>query len=54
MVQSGLITYPNENDVQRLRPVLNVPPRGIDPIANLNENDVLCSRGKRTSIIEIK
>jgi len=29
------------------RPVLNVPPRGIGPIANPNENDVLCGRGGR-------
>jgi hypothetical protein len=29
------------------RPVLNVPPGGIGPIANPNENDVLCGRGGR-------
>jgi hypothetical protein len=29
------------------RPVLNVPPRGIGPIADPNENDVLCGRGGR-------
>jgi len=27
------------------RPVLNVPPRGIGPITDTNENDVLCGRG---------
>jgi len=29
------------------RPVLNVPPRGIGPITDPNENDVLCGRGGR-------
>mmetsp|Transcript_3938 Transcript_3938/g.6994 ORF Transcript_3938/g.6994 Transcript_3938/m.6994 type:complete len:354 (+) Transcript_3938:1021-2082(+) len=29
------------------RPVLNVPPRGIGPIQDPNENDVLCGRGGR-------
>lgn len=29
------------------RPVLNIPPRGIGPIADPNENDVLCGRGGR-------
>ena len=29
------------------RPVLNVPPRGIGPIVDPNENDVLCGRGGR-------
>jgi len=29
------------------RPVLNVPPGGIGPIADPNENDVLCGRGGR-------
>ena len=29
------------------RPVLNVPPRGIGPIVDPNDNDVLCGRGGR-------
>ncbi|KAL3910883.1 MAG: hypothetical protein SGILL_007510, partial [Bacillariaceae sp.] len=29
------------------RPVLHVPPRGIGPIVDPNENDVLCGRGGR-------
>merc|ERR1712157_424529 len=29
------------------RPVLNVPPKGIGPIADPNVNDVLCGRGGR-------
>ena len=31
------------------RPVLNVPPRGIGPITDPNENDVLSGRGQRTN-----
>lgn len=29
------------------RPVLNIPPKGIGPIADPNVNDVLCGRGGR-------
>ena len=32
------------NKKKAARPVLNVPPRGIGPITNPNENDVLCGR----------
>ena len=33
------------NKKKAARPVLNVPPRGIGPITNPNENDVLSGRG---------
>jgi len=32
------------------RPVLTVPPRGVGPITDPNENDVLCGRGGRINL----
>lgn len=40
-------TTPARKSTAQPRPVLNVPPRGIGPIANPNANDVLCGRGGR-------
>ena len=45
VVQSLLDT--GRKSTAQPRPVLNVPPRGIGPISDPNENDVLCGRGGR-------
>jgi len=38
---------PTRKSTAQPRPVLNVPPKGIGPIADPNVNDVLCGRGGR-------
>lgn len=40
-------TTPGRKSSAQPRPVLNIPPKGIGPIADPNLNDVLCGRGGR-------
>jgi len=40
-------TTPTRKSTAQPRPVVNIPPRGIGPIADPNVNDVLCGRGGR-------
>ena len=44
----GAMGAPNKK--KAARPVLNVPPRGIGPITDPNENDILCGRGGINSL----
>jgi hypothetical protein len=47
VVQSLWNNNMGRKSTAQARPVLHVPPRGIGPIVEPNENDVLCGRGGR-------
>ena len=51
MVVQSFFTMGKKSTAQP-RPKLHVPPRGIGPIAEPNENDVLCGRGGRINAHE--
>lgn len=46
LVVQSFVTMGKKSTAQP-RPTLNIPPRGIGPIEEPNENDVLCGRGGR-------